>query len=82
MKIAISGVPTFTNQLAKHMSQMSKKDKKRFEQCVNCKCLSTCTREEESEDENGMCKYYKEIDKKDIKNFAEILDDLTKNKGE
>lgn len=52
---------------------MSKKDQKRFSQCFNCAELSACKRAEESEDENGLCKFFRELPKSEQKDFADIL---------
>lgn len=40
---------------------MSKRDQKRFAQCFNCKNLNTCTRDETDEDKDGLCKFYDEF---------------------
>jgi hypothetical protein len=40
---------------------LSEQDKKRFAQCFNCVNLCSCCLDEREEDENGMCKSYKEL---------------------
>lgn len=60
---------------------MSDKDKKRFFQCLNCKNLNTCDRDESDEDENGLCKFYDELPKpKQLYDFASILQKIIKRK--
>ena len=55
---------------------MSEKDKKRFAQCFNCTNLDTCHRGKESEDENGLCKFYNELSKHKSKDFADIFGNM------
>lgn len=60
------------------INDMSDKDKKRFNQCFNCKKLDTCTLEEESEDKNGMCKFYEELPHGSLQQQYEFADVLTR----
>ena len=58
---------------------MPKKDQKRFAQCFNCANLNTCHRGKESEDENGLCKFYNELPKHKPKDFADIFGNMMLN---
>ena len=57
-----------SQEILKEIRSLSKKDKRRFIQCLLCNNdAETCGRDEKDEDENGYCLYYESLTKGVIK---------------
>lgn len=61
------------SDMLNNFKNMPKKDQKRFAQCFNCEHLNNCTKGKKDEDENGLCRFYKELPKRKPQDFADIL---------
>ena len=73
MKVNPIGSIITLSDMLNNFKNMSKKDQKRFAQCFNCEHLNTCTKDKKDEDENGLCRFYKELPKRKPQDFADIF---------
>ena len=77
MKFYISGVKKIPS-VKNFMKQKNDiiKDNKKLKQCINCKYINDCTRDEKKE--NDICNFYEPVESLYTKSFKEILDSITK----
>lgn len=73
MKVNPVGSITSLSDMLNSFKNMPKKDQKRFAQCFNCEHLNNCTKDKKDEDEDGSCKFYKELPKRKSQDFADLL---------